>query len=178
MLDQSRIIVDYTVTDKWHKGFDRHLEDITEAVVHHTASEGTWEGLKNWMMEGERAAEYKRGIALFHFVVEKDGSIVKLGPISKWWHHSSSGQHDKYSVGIELIHKEGAFTDEQYESLLWLVTEYLSFHCANYERIVSHKYNAKYYSDREKYCPGQYFDWERLKGNVLNSGFEISIYEG
>ena len=70
------------------------------------------------------------------------------------------------------------FTDEQYESLVWLVTEYLPFHCANFERIVSHKYNSKYYSDREKDCPGQYFDWERLKAHVLNSGFEISIYEG
>lgn len=164
--DESRIVQDYSVTQKWHDGWKRPLSRITEVVIHHTAGTGNIETLKKWMLGGERKDQYVKGISLFHFAVDRDGKIWKAGPISRWWYHSCSGKHDMYTVGIEHIHKSGPFTDAQYDSLFWILFEYMPHFCPSYNRIVSHDYNYNTYSNNKKGCPGPDFDWDRLENEM------------
>lgn len=164
-LDESKIKVDYSVTNKWHKGWKRPLDQITEAVVHHTAGSGTWQGLRDWMLSvtGKRKANYKRGIGLFPFVIQKNGTLAKFGPIARWWYHSHAGKHDSETIGIEIIHNKGSFSKQQYETLFWLLFEYIPFHCENYKSIVSHDHNMMKYTGKKKSCPGPDFEWAKLE---------------
>lgn len=164
--DESRIKQDYSVTEKWHKGWARSPDSVTEVVIHHTDGIGNIETLKKWMLGGERKKQYVKGISLFHFAVDREGSIWKAGPVSRWWYHSCSGRHDRFTVGIENIHKTGPFTDAQYESLCWLLFEYMPHFCPSFCRIVSHDYNYSTYSNGKKGCPGPYFDWKRLESEM------------
>jgi len=177
--DESRIIQDYSVTQKWHNGWKRPLSQITEVVIHHTAGNGNIDTLKKWMLGGERKDSYKKGIALFHFAIDKDGRIWKAGPISRWWYHSCSGKHDRFTVGIENIHKSGPFTPAQYKSLFWILFEYMPHFCPNYHRIVSHDYNYNTYSNVKKGCPGPDFDWTKLEKEIKrrNINFETHGFE-
>lgn len=36
--DESKIIMDYSVIEKWHQGWKRNLDSINEAVIHHTGA--------------------------------------------------------------------------------------------------------------------------------------------
>ena len=177
--DESRIEQDYSVTQKWHTGWKRPLEQITEVVIHHTDGTGNIETLKRWMLGGERKAQYVKGISLFHFAIDRNGKIWKAGPLSRWWYHSCSGKYDRFTVGIEIIHKSGAFTDAQYENLFWMLFEYMPNFCTSYQRIVSHDYNYNTYSKIKKGCPGPDFDWKRLEAEMVKRGivFETRGFE-
>lgn len=164
--DESRIVQDYSVTQKWHNGWKRPLDQVTEVVIHHTAGTGNIDTLKKWMLGGERKDQYMKGISLFHFAVDKDGKIWKAGPISRWWYHSCSRKHDQFTVGIENIHKSGPFTKSQYDSLFWLLFDYMPHFCPSYNRIVSHDYNYNTYSNMKKGCPGPDFDWKKLEAEM------------
>lgn len=178
-LDESRVQQDYSVTQKWHPGWKRELDQITEVVIHHTAGTGNIETLKKWMLGGERKDQYIKGISLFHFAIGRDGKIWKAGPITRWWYHSCSGKHDRFTIGIENIHKSGPFTDEQYENLFWLLFDYLPNYCPSFNRIVSHDYNYNTYSKMKKGCPGQDFGWGRLESEMTrrNIGYETHNFE-
>lgn len=177
--DDSRIRQDYSITQKWHPGWKRPLEQVKEVVIHHTAGTGNIDTLKKWMLSGERKEQYTKGISLFHFAIDRDGKIWKAGPVSRWWYHSCSGKHDKVSIGIENIHKTGPFTDAQYENLFWLIFEYIPRICISYNRIVSHDYNYNTYSNMKKGCPGPDFDWVRLENEMMrrNINFETHGFE-
>lgn len=164
--DESRITQDYCVTQKWHSGWKRPLEQVTEVVIHHTDGTGNIDTLKKWMLGGERSGQYVKGVSLFHFAVDRDGKIWKAGPVSRWWYHSCSRDHDKYTVGIENIHKSGPFTKAQYDSLFWLLFDYMPHFCPSYNRIVSHDYNYNTYSNKKKGCPGPDFDWKKLEAEM------------
>lgn len=161
--EYSPIIKDFDVTKKYHNGFIRKLQSITEVVIHHTAGRGTYKTLKKWMIGGERKKQYKKGVALFHIAIDKDGSIYQLGKFTRWFYHSSSGRHDKKTIGIELIHYEGNFTKEQYRSLEYLLFDFFPKMFNNYSRIVAHDYNKNKYSGNRKGCPGNTFDWYLIK---------------
>jgi hypothetical protein len=167
------IIKDFEITKKYNEGFPRALKSITEFVVHHTAGRGVWAGLKKWMLGGERAEEYKRAVALFHFAIDKDGAIYQVGRLNRWFYHSSSGRHDKLTIGCELIHYNGPFTEEQYQSLAYLIYEYLPTLCPGLHRIVGHDYNKNKYSGSRKGCPGPNFDWPRLE----QYGKDFGLYD-
>lgn len=174
VVDESRIVKDYSVTDKWHKGFNRNINDISEIVIHHSDGTGDIYTLRDWMLGGERKADYEKGISLFHFCIDREGRIWMSGPLDRWWYHSCSGKHDKYTIGIELIQKSGPFSDEQYKSLSWLIFEDLAIQCPNLSRIVSHDFNYLKYSGRSKGCPGPDFDWHRLEHEMQMRGLEFN----
>jgi len=174
--DESRILQDYSVTQKWHNGWKRTLDQINEVVIHHTAGTGNIETLKKWMLTGERKEQYMKGISLFHFAIDRDGKIWKAGPISRWWYHSCSGKHDRFTVGIENIHKTGPFTDAQYDALSWLLFEYMHHFCPDFSRIVSHDYNYNTYSNMKKGCPGPDFDWDRLEQEMTKRSITFETH--
>jgi hypothetical protein len=171
------IIQDYSVIDKWFEGWSRNVNTIIEAVIHHTDGGGNVETLKNWMLNRERTDQYKKGIALFHYAIDKKGSIWEVAPLSRWFYHSSSGKHDEYTIGIELIHKSGQFTEKQYDSLFYLLFETFPKWCKNYNHIVSHDYNYNKYKSRTKNCPGPEFDWDRLKLEINKRKLNFKIFD-
>lgn len=182
--DEGRLVVRYDITQRYHKGWARDLNDITEVCVHHTQSDGTFDGTLAYVSlpEPKRQADYKGAIGLFPFLVGQDGRIAKLGPLSRWWWASDSGAHDKTVVNIELCQGLKEFTDVQTDSLLWLIFDYILFHCPNCRRIVGHDYNNNLYSGTTKGCPGNMFPWSKLEGemarrNIKFSNHKIGCYE-
>lgn len=172
-------LIDRTeVSKKFHKGFKRiklapqskikaSLNFIEEVVIHGTGGGQSANGLLNWMLKGERGKQYKKGIALFHFLIGRQGEIYQVGFLDRWYYHSSSGRHDKKTIGIELLNPEpvnmGAYTERQYVALEDLLFNMLFSTCPNICRIVSHDYNSNTYSGYRKGCPGADFRWERLR---------------
>lgn len=148
---------------------------IREIVVHGTAGGNTMDSLINWMLGGEQAANYNRGIGLFHYAIGRDGEIVQIINPKLWVYHSLSGAHDQETVGIELINptrdNSGAYTDEQYNALVDLC-DYLMKTNATCRQIVSHNHNGMTYSRIGKNCPGN-FDWQRLSQSLAEKKWNI-----
>ncbi len=167
------IIVNTTIRDKYHQGFDRD-QPITEIVIHGTGGGANAQGLINWMLNGERAAEYQKGVGLFHYLNDRNGDIYEIIDPARWVYHSSSGIHDKYTIGIEHINpnpKNAAeYTDAQYTALEELILKLLDDYPL-INTIVGHVQNTLKYSG-PKYvkapCPGN-FNWTRLQ-TALNAG--------
>ncbi len=129
------------------------------------------------MLSGERAKEYNRGIALFHYGINPDGRIVEVVDPDYWTYHSSAGWYDKRTIGIELMNSSKSnrnpYTAEQYESLFNLIFDHLRKVYPSITRIVGHGFNKRKYSRKNKQCPGVGFDWSKLeaemKTRALNS---------
>lgn len=141
--------------------FTRELSDISEIVIHGTGGGVNANGLLRWMLSSQgRIEEYEKGIGLFHFIIDRDGEIIKLYDLTRWMYHSSSGQHDKCTVGIELMNpstnNQVEYSPEQYTALVYLVSTICKV--ASIKTIVGHGYNKQKYSGKYKACPGR-FDW-------------------
>lgn len=154
----------------------KSLNAVTEIVIHHTAGDGNWKGLLSWFTEGtnKRRNLYFKFIGFTHFYIEKSGEIFKAFPLTRWLYHSCSGKHDRFSIGIELIHRKGSFSDEQYSSLAWLIQELIK-DCPNVMQIVSHDYNYMTYSNDAKGCPGKEFDFDLLNYHLEEREIFIQI---
>ncbi|MBN2401973.1 MAG: N-acetylmuramoyl-L-alanine amidase [Spirochaetes bacterium] len=155
--------------------FNRKVEDIKEIVIHGTGGGKSARAILNWMLAGERAEQYKKGIALFHSEIDKNGDIYNILNPLYWCYHSSSGKHDKYTIGIELVNSEvdnkGSYTSNQYKSLFEMIDAYLGlFPIAS---IVGHGYNGKKFSGKYKNCPGN-FDWNKLQKFLIAEGFKFN----
>lgn len=157
---------DYILPETFGTPPKRTLESIDEIVIHHTAGDGNWRGLVKWFISetNERRKQYKKFIALTHYYIQKDGRMFEAYPLDTWLYHSCSGKRDKTTIGIELIHNTGDFTETQYEALFFLLFDYLPKLCPNIKTISSHDYRYKLYSNMTKNCPSQWFDWDKLTG--------------
>lgn len=170
-----RIIKDFFIK-KYHSGFPRKLKDIREVTLHHTEGNGSFAGLKKWMLSDDcnYKESYKKGIGFTPFYIDKKGSIYQIHDFKTGWsYHSCAGKYDKYSIGIEIIHKTGSFTDAQYKSINWLVFEYLAKECPNLKRVVGHDYNYTKYSNNSKGCPSSFFDWANLVNYINKKDFRL-----
>lgn len=169
------IRIEPRIEEMFSRGLRLRPGSIREIVVHGTAGGSSMDSLVNWMLGGEQAENYSRGIGLFHFAIGRDGEIVQIiNP--KWWvYHSLSGAHDQETVGIELINptrdNSGAYTDEQYKALTDLC-DYLMRTHVYCRQIVSHNHNGMIYSRIGKNCPGN-FDWQRLSQSLVEKKWNI-----
>jgi N-acetyl-anhydromuramyl-L-alanine amidase AmpD len=176
------IIQDYRVHDKYFASisseFSRNIADITEIVCHGTAGGQSAKGIIKWMLSGEREEEYKKGIALFHYEIDRNGDIYQIIPDLNWVYHSSSGRHDKKTIGIELVNpvieNKGKYTIDQYNSLFSLIKRMMQLYPIDH--IAGHGGNKLKYSGSYKNCPGE-FDWVLLKRNFNISMETKEIYK-
>lgn len=171
------------VREKYHEGFERIEKDengnrakaeINEIVFHKTRGQ-TASGLVKWMMGGERADLYYKGVALFHYIIDGRGKICELIDPNNGVYHSSSGQHDMHTIGIEFTYtrdKKGKeiFTVEQYEAAKHLVFDVL-MEKYYIDSIVGHGYNRLKYSKIYKDCPGTNFDWGIFTHELNDRGY-------
>lgn len=159
---------------------ERLLNSITEIVVHHTEGETGWESLKSWMTSNscENKNLYEEFVGLFHYCIEKTGEVYQTIPLESYVFHSCCGQHDKVTIGIELVQKDSPFTDAQYASLADLVEQI--YQICPIKTLVSHDYNYMMYSNRSKGCPGRMFDWKNFMGILAGKGITpiVNLYNG
>ena len=169
------INMDKGIIDRFGNPPERKLEDVTEIVIHHTAGDGSWKALKNWILSDtcERKAMFKKFVALTHFYIDKDGTINQIYFLDRWTYHSCSGKHDKQTVGIEMVHSKGEFKEAQYNSLADLI-QHITTICP-VKTIVSHDYNYMTYSKKAKGCPGNDFKWGKLDEMLKARGITLNI---
>jgi N-acetyl-anhydromuramyl-L-alanine amidase AmpD len=169
MIDKMK--VDTAIRDKWHNGFDRNRQ-VSTVVLHGTGGKGTYQ----YVLGGARKKLYKKGIALFHYLIERDGATIEIIDPDKWVYHSSSGQQDERTIGIELVNPHNSnqdqYTNAQYESLFFLIFDYLMDRY-NINIIVSHNRMKEKYSGGNKVCPGN-FDWDKLESEMVKRGLEYN----
>jgi N-acetyl-anhydromuramyl-L-alanine amidase AmpD len=130
------------------------------------------------MLSGQYESDYVRGIRLFHYLIDRNGDIYSI--ISKLYKvfHSSSGAHDEFTIGIEMVNpameNQGEYTREQYTSLLSLI-DYIRLEC-NIKTIAGHGATKAKYSSGYKSCPGQ-FNWAFLEQNYKLNKIQTETYE-
>lgn len=159
------MIIDKMIRRTWHKGFSR-LHIPSEIIIHGTGGGGTYD----WILAGGRAKLYKRGIALFHYLIGDDTKEI-ISP-ENWVYHSSCGWHDRKTIGIELSNKdknnENPYSENQYRQLFDLLI--MLFDKYPIRIIMSHNKCKQMYSGKGKVCPGN-FDWSRLEQWLTDTGF-------
>lgn len=176
------IIYDGRVFEKYFapisSEFERDINDISEIVIHGTGGGQSAKGIIKWMLDGEREILYKKGIALFHYEIDRNGDIYQIIPDLNWVYHSSSGEHDKKTIGIELVNpvifNRGPYTIDQYNSLFSLIKKFIGLYSINY--IAGHGANKLKYSGSYKECPGK-FDWTLLEHNFNIAAEVTEIYK-
>lgn len=154
------------IREKYSQGFSRKNSDVTEFVIHGTGGGSSAKSLIRWMISGERAEEYKKGIALFHYLIDRDGTVYNIIDPAKWVFHSGSGEHDIHTIGTELVNPTigniGSYTDIQYVNLAKLIFDMIkSF--PGIKLITTHNYLQTKYSGFGKSCPGNIFNFDKLK---------------
>jgi hypothetical protein len=167
------ITKDLRVREMYKMGWEPKLRkyDITEIVIHATAGSTTAEGILLWMLGGEKASDYKQGIGLFHYLIDRDqDNIIEVIDPNYWTWHSTSASHDQYTIGIEMVNPSKTnrmpFTEIQYTSLFNLIFNKLLIDYPTIKSIVSHDFNANKYSGKPpKPCPGA-FEWTRLEAEL------------
>jgi len=159
--------------------FKRNDTDIQEIVIHGTGGGQSAQAILDWMYSGEREDEYRRGIGLFHLEIDLTGEVFSVIPALYWCYHSSSGKHDKETIGIELVNpiaqNEGGYTKDQYSSLIEVIDKIILRYPI--KRIVGHGYNKQTYSGSYKNCPGQAFEWSRLQQHFKLKKIQHEAYE-
>jgi len=141
--------------------FDERTLPVTMIVLHYTG-----------MIDGASAIARLRdpeAKVSAHYVVEEDGSVLRLVPEDKRaWHAGRShwrGLTDvnSASVGIEIVnpgHDHGyrPFRAEQIESVVQLVADIKARHGIGRGDVVAHSDIAP----RRKRDPGEFFPWSKL----------------
>lgn len=160
------VIQEFRIRDKYMKGFDRNLSDITTIVLHGTGGGQSAKAIINWMLGGERAGDYNAGISLFHYEIDLNGDIYEIINPLKWVYHSEASSMDKHTIGIELLNtrelNQASYTPDQYNALFELISELIRMFPI--DTITSHDVQRMKYSNlKPKPCPGVLFDWRQLE---------------
>ena len=167
------IIKNTEIRNKYHQGFLRLPEDIHQIVIHSSGGGHSANSILRWMVGGERASQYKRGIALFHYLIDLNGDIYNIIDHDRWVYHSSSGRHDKGTIGIEHVNSSwknnNELTGDQYASLVDLI-EYLMDRY-DITSILGHGKCKEIYSGEYKRCPGN-FDWQIIANHLSAKGYD------
>ena len=185
------IVVDMSVRTKYQAGWINKVRNVspTDFVVHGTAGGTTVNGLIKWMVGGELAANYLKGIGLFHYAIgrgakgEADGLITEIISPSYWVHHATAGSKARYQIGTELLNPSRSnrdpYTDAQYESLFKLYFDHLLPIYPSMKRVVGHRWSLWNYNSAstaaryDKACPGQGFDWTKFTDEADRRGFGV-----
>lgn len=166
------IIINEKIRNKYHSGFERNTGDIREIVIHQTGGGSSAKALLSWMFKSGRKG-YKRGIALFHYAIDRNGDVYEIINPDRWVYHSSSGRHDKKTIGIEIVCPSRSNdimpTTKQYKALMRLINMLMNRYY-NIDSIVGHGYNGRKYSKRYKNCPGN-FDWFMIEKHLIDNDY-------
>ena len=172
--EKINITVNKKIREKYKKGWIKKTrpKPPLEITLHGTGGGNTMSGFLKWIWNGERSNLYNRGIALFHYIIDKEGNIEEIIDPDYFVYHSTSGRHAKVEIGIELMNSSksnrDAYTQAQYENLFDLIDHLKSIY-PSIEQISTHRFNIWRYNRKstatkyDKQCPGTGFDWTLLE---------------
>lgn len=165
----SIIFKDDIIRNKFHSGFKR-TKDVSWFVIHGTAGGGTLNWIRNMNPESKRGKLYKDGIALFHYLIERNGDIWEVINPNKWIYHSSTGKIDIGTIGAELVNPSifntKPYTFEQYNSLLNLYDFLRIYVFEKMNVMLSHNRAKEKITGKNKACPGSGFNWRYWRNLV------------
>lgn len=181
-------VIDTRIRDKYNTGMPRKDSLVTHLIVHGTAGGSKAEDCLKWMIKGGdmgggrfRRDDYKRGIALFQYMIDRDGKIIEVISPHKWVYHSSTGQFDINTIGVELINPDrangGTYTDFQYKSLAMLF-KFLIERFENLKILQGHGAIKKEKSGSTKVCPGTGFVWPKLNSLLIDNMYQTVYSRG
>lgn len=157
------IKIDTEIRRKYHAGFPRD-KDPDILVIHGSAGPNPY----GWVLHAERYKNprldlYKKGIALWHYTINKDGEVIEMIDPDNWVYHCNAGKYEVRTIGVEMENRDNKspFTDYQYESLYKLI-DYIHERFRLFE-IISHNKIKERYTGKNKVCPGPGFEWDRVK---------------
>ncbi|MBN2439824.1 MAG: N-acetylmuramoyl-L-alanine amidase [Spirochaetales bacterium] len=187
------MLIDHEAMDYWfdktyessknaNGNFARSLDDIIEVTIHHTEGNSNWLDSKGMIYDGwplygggDNKENYKNGISLYNYFLQKDGTLVECAPLTRWYKHSHANIQDKYHVGIEISHSTGPFTDEQYNMLFAFIFDHIASLCMNFKRISCHAFNKWHFtSGGTKECPSKDFLFSKLVAEMTNRGMSFT----
>lgn len=144
------------------------LKHVKAVVIHYTANPGTTaEANRNYFnrLPELNARREKPVYASSHYIVGLEGEIIRCIPETEISYASNGRNGD--TLSIECCHpkRNGKFTKETYDSLVWLT----SLICWNYnleeENIIRH------YDITGKNCPKYFVEnehaWQQFKDDVM-----------
>ena len=137
-------------------------EKIRNIVIHYTANPGTTAMQNRNYFEGLK--DSKQTSASSHFVVGLEGEIVQCVPTWEVAYASNDRNYD--TVSIETCHpkNDGAYTEETYDSLVYL-TAWL---CEKFQ--LTEEDLIRHYDITGKICPKYFVEnedaWEDFKDDV------------
>lgn len=169
------------------EGFERTM-DVGWFVIHGTAGGGTLNWVRNADPNSPRGQRYARGVALFHYLIERDGTVHEIIDPSKWCLHASIWKLDSGTIGVEMVNPDWGnkddYTDEQYNSLLELYNYLRGGDYPDMDVMLSHNrckqkvnYEMKGLTPPRvaKACPGPGFDWNVWRKTVGNDGWDFDF---
>lgn len=175
------ITVDTVIREKFHEGFERTTQPGI-VVIHGTSGGGTLE----WMRKGARAADYRKGIGLFHYLIQRFGSIYEIIDPERYVRAAHAPKEEEASmIHIEWLNPKPGnadhYTDQQYESFAWLVFDYLMLKYP-IRTIMTHQYSFDNHvgGRKDPPCPGPRFDWAPVKEALAarNLGYVVKAEGG
>jgi N-acetyl-anhydromuramyl-L-alanine amidase AmpD len=175
---------DFRMYDKYKdymgEGFTR-TEQPNTLVIH-----GTWASdyasLMRWMLAGSRDSEYRRGIGMYNWIIDRDGEIYNTVPEGVWTHHAHAGTAlHSVMLSVCLINQEvnnqGDYTAAQYNALNKLFFLNLG---PRYQlrRVMSHSASARTFapSTVTTPCPGPRFSFDYLINEGITRGVLLSFF--
>ena len=155
------------IKSPYHYGRNQPIDMI---VIHKTGGEVIGPAINQFLSGGTSA----------HYIVDRDGQIVKLVLDSHAAGHASheNSQDQSHwgtqtrlawrSVGIENVGTtQQGLTSAQYRSLIRLIQELMRYHSVPRHRVIGHSDiltdGQGHLSDQRIACPGHQFDWSQLE---------------
>lgn len=153
----------------------RGKDDIDLIVVHHTGGPTSGGAIHNVFLQPTQAVEEST-----HYVIDVDGHVMKLMDDLREANHAGCSIWDgrpsvnDYSIGIEIVHKDGLYNDAQYQSLLGLIGRLRrAYPTIAAHRVVGHSDittkkgspcpKPTLHFPRKILDPGKDFGWDRLE---------------
>jgi len=171
---------------KFHEGFSRNDYDIDTLIIHCTAGGSSANSCIKWMSNGglladgtKREKDYKKGIALFHYLIDLNGDIYEIINPHNFVYHSSTGIFDKTTIGIELVNTDRnnskPVTKEQYKALAELYL-FINNNINKIDNIYGHGAIKMIKTGKNKVCPGLGFDWYKFLLELTKSNINAKLF--
>lgn len=146
--------IDTIIKKKWKQSGFKRPGFVDTIVIHATGGGNTLEWMRS--SKNERAASYAKGIGLFHFLIQRDASIIQIIDPEFWVYHSHAGQADSRSIGIELEKYDPTNMIDINPKQMLALNALIYFLKSVYPitRIETHRYRARKYAGFPKWrCP-------------------------
>ena len=138
------------------------LKEVNSIFVHYTANPGTSAAQNRSYFEQLKDTHERSASA--HFIIGYDGEILQCIPLNEIAYAVQTRNEDSISIECCYLEKDGAFTQETYDSLIGLLRWLKEAYGLDSEDILRH------YDCGGKKCPLYYTEhedaWEQLKKDV------------